>query len=98
MNRPDVDWQVAAHLAVFEKLLCDLLVACAADNPPGWLAWYRQRVGTTVSAARFPIELTADEQLEWKLHSEQLLDRMFGRAEAMVRDIAAQRGAGDAPH
>lgn len=97
MSRPDVDWQVAAYLAVFEKMLVDLMAWNAAHETTGldWLTRYRHALGGHMACKRFPVELNAEEQLEWRLHSNQLLDRMFRRAEVLAR-LQQLQGVGDA--
>lgn len=89
----EVDWQVAAHLAIFERLFVDLLGWDAAKRVDGDKALldYREELTEYLRRKRFSMTPTADELLEWQLHCDQVLGSMFERAEQYRQQLIAAK-------
>jgi hypothetical protein len=87
MNEPPVekDWQLAAYLAIFQKLLVDQLAQSAALRPDGAneLQAYRIEMLAFLQRNRWAQSPTTDELAEWDLHCNQAVTKMFDRAEAL---------------
>ncbi len=93
-DMPDVDWQLAAYLAVFEKLLVDMLATQAALGGGGTeaLVNYRRDLGEFIRRAKFPRALSDEEAAEYHLQCDVILDRMFRRATEFAPAVAAMFG------